>query len=286
MKKILLLVLIILLSTPFFAQKKPLKLQNHILNTALTALKNDKDLKNAAISFLAVDLKTDETIAELNPDMGMIPASTQKLFTTAAALELAEADYRFKTEIQYTGTIDKASKTLKGDIIIKGGGDPTLGSKYFYKNRQFDFIKEIIAALKSAGINALTGKVIADASIYAYEPASPKWLWEEVANYYAIAANGLTIHDNLYELHFKSPPEPGKATQITKIYPEIPNLKIQNEVLSSNIRSDEAYIYGAPYTYKRIVRGTIPKNKADFIVKGAIPDPALPVFLLGIYHKP
>ncbi len=267
-------ILILLLTGSVWAQKKPIKEQNHAVNQQLAILKKDADLTSAAISFLAVDLKTGETIAELNPDMGMIPASTQKLFTTATVLELAGTDYRFKTKIQYSGNIDTLSKTLKGNLIIKGGGDPTLGSKYFYKGKQFDFIKSIITAIKSSGIEKITGRVIADASIYEAQAASPKWLWEEIANYYAIAATGIAVYDNLYELHFKSPAEAGKQTKIIKIYPEIPGLSVQNEVFSSNIRSDEAYIYGIPYTYKRIVRGTIPRNRADFIVKGAMPDPA------------
>jgi D-alanyl-D-alanine carboxypeptidase/D-alanyl-D-alanine-endopeptidase (penicillin-binding protein 4) len=266
--------ILLLFSVSALAQTKPEQKNSDNVKTALTTLKNDKDIKNAAISFLAIDLKTGKTLAALNPDMGMIPASTQKLFTTATVLELAGTGYRFKTKIQYTGTINKQTKTLNGNLIIKGGGDPTLGSKFFYKNHQFDFIKVIITAIKSAGIEKITGRVIADASVYTYEPASPKWLWEEVANYYAVAACGLSVYDNLYELHFTSPVEAGKQTKIIKIYPEIPNLSIQNYVLSSNIRSDEAYIYGAPYTYKRTVRGTIPRNKADFIVKGAMPDPA------------
>lgn len=256
------------------AQKKAIKLHNHLLNKELAKLKTDKDLKNASISFYAIDTKTGETIAELNSNMGMVPASTQKLFSTATALELFGTEYRYKTKIQYSGKINKQSKILYGNIYIKGAGDPILGSKYFYKGRQFDFIKHSITAIKKAGIDSIVGSVIADASIYSYEIASPKWLWEEVGNYYGVAANGLTVHDNLYEVHFKSPYQAGKLTKVIEISPYIPGLKIYNEVLSSDIRSDEAYIFGAPYTYTRFIRGTIPKGKDDFMIKGAIPDPA------------
>ncbi len=272
--KIILLLTILSIQINILAQNTGGKNPYQPVKDALKILKSDKELKNAAISFLSIELKTGKTIASLNPDMAMIPASTQKLFTTATVLELAGPDYRFKTKIQYSGTIDTLTKKLNGNIIIKGGGDPTLGSKYFYKGKQFDFIKSIISAIKNLGIKQITGSVIADASIYPYVPASPKWLWEEVGNYYAVAAGGIAVYDNLYELHFKSPAEADKPTKIIKIYPQIPNLSIQNQVQSSNIRSDQAYIYGAPYTYERIVRGTIPKNKSNFIVKGAMPDPA------------
>jgi D-alanyl-D-alanine carboxypeptidase/D-alanyl-D-alanine-endopeptidase (penicillin-binding protein 4) len=45
-------------------------------------------------------------------------------------------------------------------------------------------------------------------------------------------------------------------------------------VLSSDINSDQAYIYGSPGEYKRVIRGTIPKNKSDFVIKGSMPDPS------------
>ena len=273
MKKFLLF--LILLNTLLInAQKKVIKLQNHLVNKELAKLEIDKDLKNASISFYAIDTKTGEIIAELNPNMSMVPASTQKLFTTATVLELSGTEYRYKTKIQYSGKIDKTTKILYGNIYIKGGGDPTLGSKYFYKGRQFDFIKHAITEIKKAGINSIKGRVIADASIYSYEIASPKWLWEEVGNYYAIAANGLTVHDNLYEVHFKSPYQEGKPTKISKIKPYIPGLKFYNETFSANTRNtSKTYIYGAPYTYTRFIRGSVPKGKSSYI-KGAIPDPA------------
>ncbi len=273
MKK-LLIIFVLLNALLVNAQKKAIKYQNHLINKELTKLKVDKDLKNAAISFYVIDTKTSEIITELNPNMSMIPASTQKLFTTATILELSGTEYRFRTKIQYSGKIDKTKKILNGNIYITGGGDPTLGSKYFYNGRQFDFIKQSVAEIKKAGINSVKGRIIADASIYSYEIASPKWLWEEVGNYYGVAANGLTVHDNLYTVHFKSPTLPGKLTKVIEITPNIPKLTFNNEVLSSNNRSDEAYIYGAPYTYTRFIRGTIPKAKNDFKIKGAIPDPA------------
>lgn len=270
-----LLIIFILLNTLLAnAQKKVIKLQNHLVNKELAKLKADKDLKNAAISFYAIDTKNGETIAETNPDMGMIPASTQKLFTTATVLEFLGTEYRFKTKIQYSGKIDKAKKTLYGNIYIKGSGDPTLCSKYFYKGKQFAFIDYSIEAIKKAGIGSVAGRLIADASVYSYEIASPKWLWEEVGNYYGVAGTGLSVHDNLYEVHFKSSSQAERLTKVIAIKPEIPKLKLYNEVVSSNVRSDEAYIYGAPYTYTRYIRGTIPKGKADYFIKGAIPDPA------------
>ncbi|MCF6243071.1 MAG: D-alanyl-D-alanine carboxypeptidase, partial [Bacteroidales bacterium] len=133
--KTLLSLTILLIQINLIAQKTNIKNPYQPVKDALKLLKSDKDLKNASISFLATEISTGKTIAELNSNQGMIPASTQKLFTTATILELTGINYRFKTTIQYSGTIDTLTKTLKGNLIIQGGGDPTLGSRYFYKNQ-------------------------------------------------------------------------------------------------------------------------------------------------------
>jgi len=271
MQKII-IILLLLVTNYAISQKKAIKLQNHIVNKALKILKVDDEMKNASISFYAIDTKTKEIIAEYNKNMTVLPASTQKIFSTAAALEILGKNYRFKTRLQYSGKINANTKTLNGDIYIKGGGDPTLGSKYFDKNHIF--IKKWIAAIKKLGVKTINGSIIGDASIYSTEIAVPKWAWEDIGNYYAAGANGLTVFDNTYEIHFKSSNYPNKPTTVIRIIPDIPNLKIENEVLSSNIRSDQAYIFGAPYRNLHVLRGTIPKAKNEFKIKGAIPDPA------------
>ncbi|MBN1250859.1 MAG: D-alanyl-D-alanine carboxypeptidase/D-alanyl-D-alanine-endopeptidase [Bacteroidales bacterium] len=276
MQKNIILILILIISTPnlLISQNKALKLQNHILNESLNKLKADKDFKNALISFYAIDTKTNEIIAENNSDLTVMPASTQKLFSTSAALEIIGKNYRFTTSLQYSGKIDVSSKVLTGNIYIKGGGDPTLGSKYFNKNNINKFIDEWINAIKKLGIKSINGRIIGDASIYSTDISVGKWAWEDVGNYYAAGANGLSVFDNLYEIHLQSPKNPNLATKIINIEPQIPNIEIINEVLSSNIRSDEAFIFGAPYRNLHIIRGTIPKAKNDFVIKGSIPDPA------------
>ena len=129
MKKLILFTLIIINTSIFYAQS--LKTKNHNINIAIKTLKNDKYFKNASIGFYVKDINSGEVISSLNAVLSLAPASTQKLITTAAALEILGSNYRFKTRLEYTGKIDKQTGILEGNLIIKGGGDPTLGSKYF-----------------------------------------------------------------------------------------------------------------------------------------------------------
>ena len=92
------------------------------------------------ISCKAIDLKTNETIIELNPDSSIVSASTTKLFSTFGGLEILGDDFQNKTKLYIDGEIDAEGK-LDGNLWIRGGGDVSLGSKFFnkiinYKNLQ------------------------------------------------------------------------------------------------------------------------------------------------------
>ncbi len=268
-----LLLIVIFLNITLLACSQQSKI--NIVETAVENLIADKDLKNAHVGFLAVDAKTGKVVAEHNSDLGLMPASTLKLMTTATALEVLGAKYTFKTRLEYSGSIDTTTHTLNGNLYISGGSDPTLGSRHYDKHKQYAFIDKWISTLQQHKIEKINGVIIADASRYSTETAPPKWAWEDVGNYYGAGANGLTAFDNLYKIYFKSPVLPNQATTLIKTEPVIPNLQIINEVVSSDSKRDEAFVFAAPYSYLHIIRGSIPKAKAEFTIKGAIPDPAL-----------
>ncbi len=272
-KKIGIFSIIFLITTSLFSQS--LKTKNHSVNQVLKALKNDTDLKNAGISFYAVDMKTGETIAELNPDLALKPASTMKVITSATALEVLGSSYRFETKLQYDGYIDTTTKTLHGNIYIKGGGDPTLGSKFFTSTKKHQFLDDWTAKIKELNIDTITGQVIADATIYSWEMIPPTWSWEDFGNYFGAGPCGLTVYDNLYTIFFNTSSTTNKKAEISKVEPEIEGLTFDNQVVSAAINSDQSYIFGTPYSYHRYIRGKLPRGRTDYKVKGAMPDPAL-----------
>src|SRR5436189_252725 len=84
--------------------------------------------KTAHWGFLFVDLKTGEVVLERNSEKLFIPASTTKLFSTAAALDALGGDYRFHTPIYRRGSVDENGR-LDGDLILVASGDLTLGGR-------------------------------------------------------------------------------------------------------------------------------------------------------------
>ena len=100
------------------------------------------------------------SIARVNSSKMMVPASNMKLITTGAALHELGGEYRFETSIGYDGEIEEG--TLKGNLYIIGGGDPTLGSKdsiAVVLEKTFSQWEHIV---RSAGIKEIEGHVVGD----------------------------------------------------------------------------------------------------------------------------
>ena len=229
---------------------------------------NNKLHQSANVSLLIKESGSGKTIQAHRASNVATPASTLKIVTTATALEMLGPDYRFQTKLETDDNIT-ADGTLNGSIYIRGCGDPTLGSS---KIGDREFLDQWVAAVKKAGIKRINGNIIADVSAYDSEGVNPKWLWEDIGNYYAAGAYGISYKDNMYELELKSG-APGTTPIIVRITPNLPELKFKMYLKSTNITIDSAYIYGAPVDNNRSIYGEIPANRPSFIIKGDISQP-------------
>jgi D-alanyl-D-alanine carboxypeptidase/D-alanyl-D-alanine-endopeptidase (penicillin-binding protein 4) len=238
---------------------------------------NDTSMVHASVSLSIIDAETGSPVFEYQQDKSLAPASIMKLITSSAALEVLGPDHMFTTSLYYTGSLNKSGKTLKGDIIVKGGGDPTLGSDNF-KDHYGDFMKNWVERIRSLGINRIDGSVISDDSYFDYMPVPSKWLWEDLGNYYGAGVYGLSVYDNTYEIHFRTSGD-GSVPVVTKVTPEISGFHLDNYLTASG-SGDNGYIFSPPYSNSGWISGTIPVNQEDFVLKGSIPDP--PLFLATI----
>ena len=118
MKKILILALML-------APLGGMAQNNNVQKYVKKVLQKDSLFQNAIVGIYAEDAKG-KCVAQWNPDLPMLTASTMKTITTGSALQLLGKDFRFETKIGYSGEI--VDTVLNGNIHIIGGGDPTLGS--------------------------------------------------------------------------------------------------------------------------------------------------------------
>ena len=78
--------------------------------------------KNATWGFVVYDPKTKKVISSYNENTPLVPASTTKLFTTETALNMLGENYRWMTQLEYSGTIDE-NGVLNGNLYVIGSGD-------------------------------------------------------------------------------------------------------------------------------------------------------------------
>ncbi|WP_167619841.1 D-alanyl-D-alanine carboxypeptidase/D-alanyl-D-alanine-endopeptidase [Maribellus sediminis] len=229
------------------------------------------EYQNASVGILVNDLESGKELFGLNAEKLLIPASTMKLITTASAIRILGDDYRFETNIGYTGKVNR-NKVLKGDLVLTGGADPALGSEYF-QNHYFHFLQNWAQQVKNAGIEKIEGNLVLDASIYDSEKIPATWIWEDMGNYYGAGASAFTVYDNMFRITFRSPATVGSPTKIIATYPKIDGMTIKNEVLSANDKRDNAYVFGSPLDKTRVIRGTIPANRRAFTIRAAMQHP-------------
>jgi len=269
MNRFALLILLLFIGSKSYSQKDEIE---RYVNDFIVS----EELTNASIS-IAIRDDEGKIIGEKNNLTSLPAASTAKLFATASALEILGPNYKAKTRIYIEGNITTEG-ILNGNIWIRGGGDPTLGSKFFNEpNSKMDFLQRWIEAIESAGIKRITGGIISDASEFGYLSAPDAWTWNDMGNYYGAGPSGLTVFDNTLEYHFKTSKYNGGLSEILEITPNVKGINIFNEVKSENISYDNAYIYGAPYSLNRIATGSLPIGRSNFIVKGSLPDPELAI---------
>ncbi len=233
----------------------------------------DPCFKTAGLGLVVADLDGGQWIFDRAPDLALPPASTLKIWTTAAALDLLGEDFRYKTIVQYQGTI--RGDTLHGDLVIHGFGDPTLASRHFSDNPLPDLSKYVAGLVKQAGIEVILGDIIGDASYFSKDKLSATWPYQDLGNYYGSACIGLNAYDNLCDIHFQQQRNIGDLVSIAHITPAVPSLRLECFVRTGPLGSgDQAYVMGAPYQHERMVIGTIPPGSGLFKIKGSLPDPA------------
>jgi D-alanyl-D-alanine carboxypeptidase/D-alanyl-D-alanine-endopeptidase (penicillin-binding protein 4) len=154
-------------------------------------------------------LETGRVLYALNARKLMMPASNMKIVTLAAAAETLGWDYRFKTTLESDAEIQGGA--LKGNLIVRGGGDPTINSR---ENRARALFDEWAAALTAAGVTRIDGNIVADASAFDSRGLGQGWSWDYLEAGYAAPSSALEFNENVATLTVRPGGKPGDAAQL------------------------------------------------------------------------
>lgn len=236
-------------------------------------LQREQTFKNSVTAILVTNEKG-KTIASWNPDMPLLTASTMKTITTGLSLNLLGPDYKFTTTISYTGSI--IDSILNGNLIIIGGGDPTLGSKDTIAFPIDSIFNQWALFIKKAGIKKIKGSIIADDRFFENEPIPESWSWGNIGAPYGSAPSGLSYCENIHYFKIISGKSVGDSSEIGDVYPIVPEMVFSlKSAKASNTNNNRLSYFTSDLTRKGEFKGVIPSGEKVFNVTGSNKFPAL-----------
>ncbi len=229
-----------------------------------------------------VELATGSVLYQRNADKLFVPASNQKLFSTALALSRLGPDYRHATSVLTSSAVNEAG-VLTGDIILLGGGDPNLSSRVVPYDPKRNFhpnllrpISELASQVAGGGVQRIEGSVIGDDTRYVRQPHGTGWSADDPKWGYGAPISALSFNDNVITMRVLPGRQPGRPARLT-LEPRIPYFEFENKTRTAPTRTVARSLRAdrEPGTRTVLLWGQISIRSRGRSIAIAVDDPAL-----------
>jgi serine-type D-Ala-D-Ala carboxypeptidase/endopeptidase (penicillin-binding protein 4) len=255
----------------------------------IAAVLGASDLARGFWGIEVVSVATGKTLYSQNANKLFTPASNTKLFVTATALALIGPDYKFRTTVETTGTLDRYGR-LNGDLVLVGHGDPNLSGRelpYDLKTQRNDDPIQALEALADAlvqkGVKFIDGDIVADDSYFAFERYGEGWSQDDLVWADGAPVSALTINDNVVFVNILPADRPGeKAFVSVKPFPDY--YRIDNRIITTPAGTGRKFFVNRePGSTVLTLWGNMPLDDAGANEALAIEDPA--EFAAGLFRQ-
>ena len=246
---------------------------HHVLTDNLTALLENAEPDQALWAVFVRSLDSGDVVFAHHGDRLLMPASTMKIITLAVAAERLGWDYSYETTLLSSGAV--VDGVLRGDLIVRGSGDPTINSSAGNGMPAFD---AWAATLLKAGITAVDGQVIGDDDLV--EDAAPGygWSWDDLPYGYATPGGALQHHDNVAVLRVHPDSVVGEDAVI-EVWPQASGVRVVNRVETVSPDGDiELTLQRMPNGALEVV-GAVPANTTPVLLTASVQNPT--IFFVG-----
>lgn len=185
------------------------------LPTEFTSALSQSGVPADSVAVFVQDVDAAEPILLHQAQKAMNPASTMKLVTTYAGLEILSPAYRWKTEIYHDGAL--AQGVLSGNLYIKGYGDPSLMASDFWR---------LLNAIRQAGVKEITGDIVIDSSAFASAYKTSATFDGDGVRAYNALPNASLINLNAVSFRFDA----DASTVNISVDPALPALNVRNQL--------------------------------------------------------
>ena len=196
------------------------------LGRNINRLIDESDFAGARWGVFVMSLRDGRVLYARNGDKAIAPASNLKLYTTAVALDLLGADYRWRTSVYAESEPDK-NGTIAGDLTLYGRGAADLTSSPA-RNETQSSLDQLADELYRRGVRRVRGSIVGDESYFRGEPLGDGWLWNDVQWYFGAEVSALSINDNEINLSVTPSGKPGEEARVS-IKPETAYVSVLND---------------------------------------------------------
>jgi D-alanyl-D-alanine carboxypeptidase/D-alanyl-D-alanine-endopeptidase (penicillin-binding protein 4) len=154
-----------------------------------------------------------------------------KLVTGSAALAQLGEGHRFGTTISACGDVDEGG-VLRGDLIIVGGGDPTISARFNGGDPLVTF-RAWADSLRSLGISRIAGDVVGDDELFDDVHIGPGWAWDYLDAAYAAEIGALLFNEGALRFTI-TPGDSNGASALVAQSPETAYLEVDYSVTSTS----------------------------------------------------
>jgi D-alanyl-D-alanine carboxypeptidase/D-alanyl-D-alanine-endopeptidase (penicillin-binding protein 4) len=180
-------------------------------------------IPESAAAFYVHEIGAARPVLAAGAGRALNPASTIKLLTTYAALELLGPAYTWRTEAYAAGALERG--VLAGDLILKGHGDPKLTLENFWL-----WLRE----LRARGLTHIRGDLVLDRSHFAPETIKASGLDDKPMQPYNTAPDALLLNFKSVRVQFLPDPAARKVNLLPD--PELPQVRIVNQIALDGAR--------------------------------------------------
>ena len=198
------------------------------LKEAVEKVIEEGKLGNPQLGILIQDAESGRILYEQNPDLPLKPASNNKIRTGVTAMALLGPDFRYVTPIIIRGEVK--GKTLHGDVIVRGSGDPSISGRYAKDKSDLTWVlREWAHAVKARGIKEVTGRVIGDDDYFDDDYFGKGWHEDSRSEWYSAEVSALSFNDNCIDILWKGGKKSGTAAK-WELVPKTDYIKFLSEV--------------------------------------------------------
>jgi D-alanyl-D-alanine carboxypeptidase/D-alanyl-D-alanine-endopeptidase (penicillin-binding protein 4) len=203
--------LLVLCATPLVARDRP------YLPPEVERVLSQRRIPGTSLSVMVREIGRDEPLVSYNASVPRNPASTMKVVTTYAALELLGPAYSWRTRAWAAGPVNDL--VLDGDLVLEGGGDP-----FMTADRWWGFVN----GLRQAGIERVSGDVVIDNTYFQHQGDDRAAFDNRPYRSYNVLPDALMV--SFQTVNVSVVPDAGSGAVRARVNPWPANMIVENSV--------------------------------------------------------